>query len=408
MERAATTDAQGRYQIRVGPGTYSVQVHYEHLAGDKITDVYEWSPEHPASKSHQRSTVVQTITIKNEEELIHDLWIPKPETGPISGRVVVASDPARGVAGARVQGISMPPRWDAIFAGADGRFRAERRLEKTVVHARSPDGSLAGLVEISGDQSEIMIPVSPTASVTGIILDERGNPAANTEVSSERRMRMKNGHDDFNERFTPTITTDERGRFVLPELIVGQEYLITVPAADRSWHVVAYVKPQEAGQVELGTFQVGTGRSWPFRAGKPSVGDAAPSFAAQTLAGMPLKLEDFHGKFVLLDFWETGCAPCARDIPQLHAIQEAFGRDERFVMLTLSVDETIDAPRQFQEKRPLPGIQGFLGKGIDGAVPDSYGVRAIPALVLVGPDGKIVAKGMEGAEIQNAVARALK
>jgi thiol-disulfide isomerase/thioredoxin len=302
----------------------------------------------------------------------------------------------------------MPPRWEATVADSNGHFRALRRLEKTVVHARSPDGLLAGLVEIGGDQSEIVILVSPTATAKGIILEERGNPIANAEVSSGRRIRMDNGHDDYNERLTPTTLTDERGRFALPELIVGQEYMINVPAGDRSWHVVAYVKPQEAGPLELGTLQVGTGRLWPFRAGKPSVGDAAPSFAAQTLAGMPLKLEDFHGKFVLLDFWETGCAPCARDIPQLHAIQEAFGRDERFVILTLSVDETIDAPRQFQEKRPLPGIQGFLGKGIDGAVPDSYGVRAIPALVLVGPDGKIVAKGMEGAEIQNAVARAFK
>ena len=77
------------------------------------------------------------------------------------------------------------------------------------------------------------------------------------------------------------------------------------------------------------------------------------------------------------------------------------------VILSLSVDETIEVPRQFQEKRKLPWMQGFLGKGIEGAVPDRYGVRAIPALVLVGPDGKIVAKGMRGEEIQKAVARAL-
>ena len=62
---------------------------------------------------------------------------------------------------------------------------------------------------------------------------------------------------------------------------------------------------------------------------------------------------------------------------------------------------------RFQEKRKLPWTQGFLGEGIQGAIPDRYGARAIPALVLVGPDGKIVARGMRGEEIQKVVAREL-
>jgi thiol-disulfide isomerase/thioredoxin len=137
------------------------------------------------------------------------------------------------------------------------------------------------------------------------------------------------------------------------------------------------------------------------------VGDPAPGFEAKTLDGRPLNLEDFRGKYLLLDFWATWCEPCAGEIPRLQAIHDAFGRDERLVILSLSIDETIEIPRQFQDKRKLPWMQSFLGKGLDGAVPDRYGVRAIPAFVLVGPDGKIVAKGMRGEEIQEAVARAL-
>jgi peroxiredoxin len=409
VERSATTDAKGRYQIRVGPGTYSFEVPNEHLSRDQITDVYEASQQNPDVKTRRRELVVATITVKNEEELNHDLWIPKPETGPIYGRVVLAMDPARRVAGAKVQGISLPPRWGPTVADGEGRFRAQRRLEKTVVHARSPDGSFGGLVEIRGDDTEIVIPDSPTATVTGIILDERGNPMANTEVSAERHVREDDGRGHIRETFHPVMMTDERGRFVLPELIVGQEYWISVPAGERSWHIVAWVKPQDAGQAELGTLKIGApGPNTPFRAGKPSVGDSAPKFAAKTLDGRPLKLEDFLGKFVLLNFWATWCEPCAGEIRQLQTVHEAFGRDERFVILSLSLDETIDVPRQFQEERKLPWVQGFLGKGVDGAVPDSYGVRALPASVLIGPDGKIVAKGMPGEEIQKAVARALK
>ena len=114
-----------------------------------------------------------------------------------------------------------------------------------------------------------------------------------------------------------------------------------------------------------------------------------------------------QGKYVLLDFWATWCGPCIGEIPQLQAVHDAFGKDERFAILSLSVDEKIEEPRKFQEKRKLPWSQAFLGGGIHGPIPGTFGVVAIPAFVLIGPDGKIVARGMRGEEIKKAVAKAL-
>ncbi len=54
----------------------------------------------------------------------------------------------------------------------------------------------------------------------------------------------------------------------------------------------------------------------------------------------------------------------------------------------------------------LPWSQAFLGSGIHGPIPSTFGVEAIPAFVLVGPDGKIVARGMRGEDIKRAVAKA--
>ena len=350
---------------------------------------------------------MEPFTVKDETELLRDLWIPKPDRGPISGRVVRAGEPGRGVAGAIVRGLALPPSWERILADAEGRFHAQRRLQKSVVHARSPDGLLAGLIEIQGDDREVVIPVSPTATVTGTILDERGNPMANVEVSSQRQIRENDGQGRVRETFTPIVLTDERGRFALPELLVGQEYSISAPAGRSSWYTLAWVKPREAGQLELGTLRDGeVGQSF-FRAGKPAVGDPAPEFEAKTLDGQPLTLGDFRGKYVLLSFWENSSWRGADGIPWLQQIHEAFGREERLVILSLSLDATIEIPRQVQERRKLPGMQGFLGEGIDGAIPDRYGVREMPAIVLIGPDGKIVAKGMRGKEIKEQVARAL-
>ena len=408
IDLSATTDAQGHYQVRVGPGTYGFAVPGETTSGGTATDVIKTDPNNPGVRRQYREVTLEWITVKDEKELIHDLWIPKPEEGPISGRVVVAGDPSRGVAGAKVQGLAMPPAWAPTFADAEGRFHTRRRLRKTTVYARSPDGSLGGLIELRGDESEVVIPVSPTATATGIILDERGHPMANVEVGSDRTVRENDGRGHTREGFTPTVLTDDRGRFALPELLVGQEYEITVPAGKRGWHIVAAIKPREAGPLELGTLRDGTGWSWSFRFGKPAVGDPAPGFEAKTLDGRSITLEHFRGQYVLIDFWATSCRPCMFALPNLQAIHRAFGQDKRLVILSLNLDETIDAPRQVQEKQKLPWMQGFLGKGIDGAVPDSYGVRALPALVLIGPDGKIVAKGMRNEEIEESVGRALK
>ena len=52
-------------------------------------------------------------------------------------------------------------------------------------------------------------------------------------------------------------------------------------------------------------------------------------------------------------------------------------------------------------------VQAFLGIGIHGPIPGTFGVQAIPAFVLIGPDGKIIDRGMRGAEIKKAVAKAL-
>ena len=144
-----------------------------------------------------------------------------------------------------------------------------------------------------------------------------------------------------------------------------------------------------------------------FLKSAPGAGAVAPPVHATTLDGKPLSLGDLKGKYVLLDFWATWCGPCIGEIPQLKAVYDAFGNDERFAILSLSVDEKIEEPKKFQEKRRLPWLQVFIGGGVQNPTTCSFGIRAIPAFVLVGPDGKIVARGMRGDDIKKEVAKAL-
>ncbi len=371
MDRYATTDANGRYRIRVGPGTYGLGI--------------------------SGQIAQETVTIKNEPELIHDFRMPRLERGPISGRVVVAGEPNRGMAGAKIDGVIAEPLGglDLIMvADAEGRFRAERELKKMVVHARSPDGSLGGIVEISGDDTEIEIPVGPTAIASGIILDKHGDPMANALLSWGRRVHAGDENAPFRDSFGPKVVTDEEGQFVLPELVVGQEYRISVPTGNDTWSQVGTVLPSEAVHIDLGTLQVdangGKRDASSFRDGGPDAGDLAPGFdaggrshGARTLDGRPLKLADFRGKFVLLDFWASWCGPCISEIPQLQAVHEAFGRDSRFVMLSLSVDERIERASAISGEAKAPLDAGFPRYGHSGRDPGPLWCPGDPGL---GPD----------------------
>ena len=138
------------------------------------------------------------------------------------------------------------------------------------------------------------------------------------------------------------------------------------------------------------------------------VGHEAPGFKATTLDGKDFQLSDYRGKFVLLDFWATWCGPCLAETPNLKKIHEAFGKRDDFVLIGLSLDRDPEKPRAYLKENQCSWVDGFLGDWGKDKVTKKYGVQGIPSIWLIGPDGKIVHKGLRGGRIYEAVNSALQ
>ncbi len=166
----------------------------------------------------------------------------------------------------------------------------------------------------------------------------------------------------------------------------AHEFTVTGGAAD---------VPLEIGRLEPS--QVG---AEPLR-----VGEKAPDFRVRTLDGKPLSLDGFRGKFLVLDFWATWCAPCVCELPSLRALHETYRDDPRFAIVSLSLDESSDALVHLVKEAGLAWPQALLGP--DSPIAAAYGATAIPATFLIGPDGRIVNRDLRGSGAKAAVAKAL-
>ncbi|APF19627.1 alkyl hydroperoxide reductase/ Thiol specific antioxidant/ Mal allergen [Caldithrix abyssi DSM 13497] len=123
-----------------------------------------------------------------------------------------------------------------------------------------------------------------------------------------------------------------------------------------------------------------------------SVGKQIPDFKVKNLdTGEEITKESLKGKFVLLDFWATWCAPCISEMPAMHQAYERF-KDKNFVILSLSFDRKIEDLYKFRKGQwKMPWLHAYLDNSIRDQIAQKFEVSGIPKPILVSPEGVIVA-----------------
>lgn len=144
----------------------------------------------------------------------------------------------------------------------------------------------------------------------------------------------------------------------------------------------------DAGTLDLGNVELNISPV-------PKVGDIFPTFSLQKLDGKHRRFDEHRGKYVILDFWATWCAPCVQTMPKMAELKKSLGENSNVAVLSVSLDQELATAKAFVDEQRLDWEHGFIGDVESLAVRQLLGIGSVPLYYLVDPEGRIVLRSYD-------------
>jgi peroxiredoxin len=134
----------------------------------------------------------------------------------------------------------------------------------------------------------------------------------------------------------------------------------------------------------------------------PSQKVAASDFTLEDPSGTPVRLRDFRGKIVFINFWATWCIPCRAEMPAIQQLYQEF-QEQGLVVAAVNFQDAPEAVLAFSQELQLTFPIPLDRKG---TVASAYGVRGLPASYIVNREGQIIGQAIGGREWESKDAKA--
>lgn len=138
---------------------------------------------------------------------------------------------------------------------------------------------------------------------------------------------------------------------------------------------------------------------------KTAVGQVVPDFTLPSATGEEVSIASFRGKYVLLDFWASWCGPCMGELPNVHKAYDLL-HDKGLEVISISTDRKEADWLDAMKKKQMEKLVNL--RDTKGVLHGIFNREAIPFILLLDPQGRIVAKELRGTDIYNVAIENLK